>query len=138
MAKDLYHLTVKNALLKDGWQVTHDPFSLSDKATNLDYEIDLGAEKLIIAEKGIEKIAVEVKSFLKASLVYEFHAIFGQYLIYIEGLKRMEPDRKLYLALSDIAYERLLEYPFLLDVIKNYKVHLIVYNIENQSIVAWK
>jgi hypothetical protein len=35
-------------------------------------EIDLGAEKLICAEKGIEKIVVEVKSFLSRSLTYEF------------------------------------------------------------------
>jgi hypothetical protein len=24
-AKDIYHNTVKNALIKDGWQITHDP-----------------------------------------------------------------------------------------------------------------
>ena len=24
-AKDIYHDTVKNALIKDGWTITHDP-----------------------------------------------------------------------------------------------------------------
>lgn len=28
-AKDLYHDTVKRALMKDGWTVTHDPYTLS-------------------------------------------------------------------------------------------------------------
>jgi XisH protein len=28
MAKDFYHTIVKNALLKDGWRVTHDPYKI--------------------------------------------------------------------------------------------------------------
>lgn len=67
MAKDLFHETVKLALQKDGWMITHDPLPLLDKARNIDYEIDLGAEKLIGAERGQEKIAIEVKNFLRAS-----------------------------------------------------------------------
>lgn len=31
MAKDIYHQTVKIALEKEGWIITHDPFILSDK-----------------------------------------------------------------------------------------------------------
>ncbi|MCP5029653.1 MAG: fatty-acid synthase, partial [Actinomycetia bacterium] len=27
-AKDLYHDVVKNALVKDGWEITHDPLTL--------------------------------------------------------------------------------------------------------------
>ena len=27
-AKDIYHVTVKNALIKDGWTITDDPLSL--------------------------------------------------------------------------------------------------------------
>jgi len=75
MAKDLYHDNVKEALIKDGWNITHDPL-------NLEYEdeqiaIDLGAEKLIGAEKGGEKIAVEIKSFLAPSFIYQFHNAIG-------------------------------------------------------------
>lgn len=68
MAKDLYHETVKTALVKEGWLITHDPLYLADEPARIDYEIDLGAEKLIVAERGPEKIAVEVKSFLRASI----------------------------------------------------------------------
>jgi hypothetical protein len=28
-ASDLYHDTVKNALTKDGWTITHDPYTLT-------------------------------------------------------------------------------------------------------------
>jgi hypothetical protein len=28
MAKDIFHQQVKNALIKDGWKITHDPFTL--------------------------------------------------------------------------------------------------------------
>lgn len=97
MAKDIYHSVVKEALEKDGWTITQDPFLLTDKPMKIDYEIDLGAEKLLAAEKNNQKIAVEVKSFLKTSFLNEFHSIFGQYLVYQAGLLRLEPDRILYL-----------------------------------------
>ena len=138
MAKDIYHIVVRKAIEKIGWLVTHDPYSLSDKETHMDYDIDLGAEKLIAAEKGTEKIAIEVKSFLKASLTHEFHSIFGQYLIYTEGLKRIEPDRILYLAVPKFADARLVDYPFLLDIIEKYNIKIIVFDEITHEIISWK
>lgn len=55
-AKDLYHDTVKNALIKDAWNITDDPYVLA--IGKRDLFVDLGAEKLIYAEKGNQKIAV--------------------------------------------------------------------------------
>ncbi len=66
MAKDFIHEIVKVALVADGWTITHDPYRLD--TYNPAWEIDLGAEKIIAAEKGPEKIAVEAKSFLEVSL----------------------------------------------------------------------
>ena len=40
--------------------------------------MDIAAEKLICAERGNQKIAVEVKSFIKASTISEFHSALGQ------------------------------------------------------------
>ncbi|MGK7919083.1 MAG: element excision factor XisH family protein, partial [Trichodesmium sp.] len=60
MAKDIFHQQVKNALIKDGWNITHDPFTIRiSEAVKL--HIDLAAENAIAAEKGSEKIAVEIK-----------------------------------------------------------------------------
>ena len=44
---DLYHETVKQALEKDGWTITADPFVIEYKGLRL--YADLGAEKVIAA-----------------------------------------------------------------------------------------
>ena len=55
-ARDIYHDNFKNALIKDGWIITHDPYML--KWGLKDLYIDLGAQKLLAAEKQEQKIAV--------------------------------------------------------------------------------
>ena len=44
-ARDLFHYTVKNALEKAGWKITHDPYALQTDSVTM--AIDLGAEKII-------------------------------------------------------------------------------------------
>ncbi len=61
-AKDIFHDAVKNALLKDEWLVTDEQFYI--RSGGVEIYIDIGAEKVIAAERDGEKIAVEVKSFL--------------------------------------------------------------------------
>ncbi|WP_363267293.1 element excision factor XisH family protein [Okeania sp. SIO2B3] len=62
MAKDIFHQQVKNALIKDGWNITHDPLTIQiSEAIKL--QIDLAAENAIAVERGSEKIAVEIKSW---------------------------------------------------------------------------
>ncbi len=46
-AKDFYHNKVKNALIKDGWNITHDPYIIDIPEMRPRQEIDLGAEKII-------------------------------------------------------------------------------------------
>jgi hypothetical protein len=92
-AKDFYHDKLKNALIKDGWLITHDPYIIDIPEMRPRQEIDLGAEKIIAAERGVDKIAVEVKSFLNASLVYDFHHALGQFMLYLIGLDIKEPSR---------------------------------------------
>lgn len=67
MAKDIYHNNVRTALEKEGWLITDDP--LTRTIGKRDLFVDLGAEKLLIAERQGQKIAVEVKSFINPSLV---------------------------------------------------------------------
>lgn len=137
MAKDLYHEAVKIALIKDGWIITNDPYILSNKAEKMYYEIDLGAEKLLAAEKDSEKIAVEVKSFLRQSLPNEFHTAFGQYMIYLEALSQVDVKRVLYLAIPAFAYEKMKEHLFLLHLIEKFQVKLIVFEETDQTILVW-
>lgn len=98
-AKDIYHETVKRALQKDGWTITHDPFPLQIGRKRL--SADLGAERLINAEKGTQKIVVEVKSFVGRSDVKDLEQALGQYVLYRHVLNEMQSDRKLYLAISE-------------------------------------
>lgn len=74
-AKDLFHDSVKTALEKEGWTITHDP--LKFKYGEVNFQVDLGAEKLIAAEKAGEKIAVEIKSFLNPSAITDFYGALG-------------------------------------------------------------
>ena len=76
-AKDRYHDCVKNALIKDGWVITHDPLRLPWGGK--DMYIDLGAELLLAAEKGEQRIAVEIKSFLGRSELEDLERALGQF-----------------------------------------------------------
>ncbi len=61
-ARDLYHDTVKKALVKDGWTITHDPFKLTVGIR--DYFVDLGAQELVAAEKDMRSYADRIADVL--------------------------------------------------------------------------
>jgi XisH protein len=135
MAKDFFHTAVQNALLKDGWQITHDPLALEygDAA----FEIDLGAERIIAAERGEQRIAVEIKTFLRRSASHEFHAALGQYLSYHHALKNLDPRRTLFLAIPDDAHQGFFQSRFAQEMISQHQVKLLVYNPVEEVIEAW-
>jgi XisH protein len=136
-AKDRFHQVVKTALIKDGWDVTHDPLQI--KVGGVDMEIDLGAERLLAAERSGEKIAVEIKSFLaSASAISEFHTALGQFINYRAALRREEPERVLYLAVPDLTYNSFFQLDFPASMVQENAVKLIVYNIKSEQIVLWK
>jgi hypothetical protein len=136
MAKDLYHDVVKNALINEGWIVTHDPYPL--KIGSVRMFIDLGAEKIIAAEKGNEKIAVEIKSFSDDSLISMFHEAVGQYDNYQIALEDEEPDRILFLAIPERVYEGFFQEPFVQKVIAKRQIKIIVYQPDNENSILWK
>ena len=136
MAKDLYHEHVKQALIKDGWVISSDPYIIETK--DVDYEVDLGAEKMIAAEKGKEKIAVEVKSFVASSFVYEFHRVLGQFLNYSIGIDDFEGDRILFVAVPVKTYEESFHLSFVKKAIRRVKMKILVFDPATKSIVLWK
>jgi len=135
-AKDIFHNAVKNALEKEGWKVTHDPLSV--KVGGVEMAIDLGAEKLIAAEKNGEKIAVEIKSFIKPSFISEFHTAVGQYMNYRQALRKQEPERLLYLAVPVETYSTFFTLPFIQESVSDYQFRLIIYDAEEEVILLWK
>lgn len=134
-AKDIFHDAVKTALIKDGWTITHDPLTLDFGFT--DAYIDLGAERILTADKGDEKIAVEIKSFVGKSELYDFHTALEQFIGYRSALKRLEPARTLYLGVPQDTFKTLFQQPMIAEILKENNVRLIVYNSIREEIVEW-
>jgi hypothetical protein len=135
-AKDVFHGVVKIALQKDGWQVTNDPLTISVGGVNL--SIDLAAEKLIAAEREGQKIAVEVKSFLeRSSAISEFHTALGQFINYRGALRRLQPERVLYLAVPLTTYKTFFQLDFPKDMILENQLKMLVYDVEQEVIFKW-
>ncbi len=136
MAKrDLYHNQVKHALIKDGWTITHDPFTLQRRRKNL--YADLGAERLISAEKGHKKIVVEIKSFLGKSDVKDLEQALGQYVLYRQLLNEAEPERILYLAVSTKVYKTVFEDGIGDVLLTNGILRVVVFQAEQEVLTAW-
>jgi len=134
-AKDIYHNHVKNALLKDGWTITHDPLIL--KWGSKDLYVDLGAEQLLAAEKAERKIAVEVKSFVSPSEVEDLKNAVGQFILYHDILARTEPERELYLAIRYAVFEAVFEEPIGRVLLDNQRLRLLVFDPQAEVIVQW-
>jgi hypothetical protein len=136
MVKDLFHNQVKAALIKENWLITHDPFQVQiSEAVKL--QIDLGAENTLAAQRDLEKIAVEIKSFNSESDISEFHRALGQYLNYAQGLEDQEPDRVLYLAVPSETYEDFFQLPFIQKSIKRHGINIITYNPMKEEVKQW-
>ncbi|MCU0238561.1 MAG: hypothetical protein MUC29_03895 [Pyrinomonadaceae bacterium] len=134
-ARDLIHNSVKNALIRDGWKITHDPYPL--KIGSRDLFIDIGAEQVLAAEKDNQKIAVEIKSFLGKSLIDDAQDALGQLLMYKSMLEKKEPDRKLFLAITNEVFENNFfdELTALFTV--ELGVNLIIFDDEKEEIIKW-
>ncbi len=134
-ARDIYHNTVKTALEKDGWTITHDPFPLQIGKKRL--SADLGAERLISAEKGIQKIVVEVKSFVGQSDVKDLEQALGQYVLYRQILNETGIERDLYLAVSRLTFNSVFTIQLGQILLANQIIKLVVFDDESEAIVQW-
>lgn len=135
MARDMFHDLVRAGLEAEGWVITADPLSLSFGRVN--FEVDLAAEKVIAAERGDRKIAVEIKSFLKSSFVTDFYGALGQFLSYRLALQQVEPDRVLFLAVPLETFERFFSLEFTQAAVREYDLRLIVYDSELGGLTQW-
>jgi hypothetical protein len=134
-AKDIYHDTVKNALIKDGWTITHDPLSL--KIGKKDIFIDMAAEKLLVAEKLSKKIAVEVKSFVGTSEIEDLKNALGQYILYDKILKHQLSERLLYLAIRKTIFDRLFAEEIGQILLSDNTLKMIIFEPELEVIIQW-
>lgn len=134
-ARDAFHNVLKNALIKDGWSITHDPLRL--KWGTKDMYVDLAAEEVVTAEKSGRKIAAEIKSFGGASEVHDIEQAIGQYFVYKAVMARTEPERILYLAMHKEVFAEFFEQSLGQFLVTEYKVPLIIFDVEKEEIVKW-
>ncbi len=132
---DRIHNAVRNALIRDGWTITHDPYVIRYEEVRL--YADLAAERLLAVERGDQKIVVEVKSFAGVSPVQDLKVMLGQYDLYRGFLELIAPERQLYLAISDVAYESLFSQKAIQLIVQRYQLPLLVVNLETEEIVRW-
>ena len=134
-AKDIFHDCVKTALIKDGWTITHDPLSL--RIGKKDLFVDLGAERLLAAEKERRKIAIEVKSFVSQSEMHDLEVALGQYVLYQNVLSLVEPDRTLYLAVRESVFIDLFEEAVGQLLLERQVVRLLTFDPNQEEIGRW-
>ena len=134
-ARDKYHDIVRNALIKDGWEITDDPFSL--KIGERDAFIDIGAEKLFTAEKEGRKIAVEVKSLIGNSAIADLQNALGQFIFYQDFLMEIEPERILFLAVRQNVFINLFQEPVGQKFVENKRLKLLVFDEISEEVIKW-
>lgn len=134
-AKDLLHDSFKGALLQDGWTITHDPLVL--KVGRRNALVDLGAQTLLAAERGPDKIAVEIKSFAGPSPISELEKAWGQFFLYAKVLRKRNPERTLYLAVSETIFETLFEEEAGQLLLTEPGFRIIVFNEKSEEITQW-
>jgi XisH protein len=133
--RDTLHDSARRTLEKDGWVITDDPLILILEKTLL--KADLGADKFFTAEKDNRKIAIEIKDFDTPSVISELEKTMGQLQLYQWALEGQEPDRQLFLAISEAIYLKHFQKPIFQLVLERSKINLLVYEPEQEVIIQW-
>ncbi|MGK7928988.1 MAG: element excision factor XisH family protein [Spirulina sp.] len=144
--RDTIHDLIKQALIKDRWKITDDPYVIAYGERFL--FIDLGISRsgnalngkhgqLIGIERDRHKIAVEIKEFRGKSFIKNLEQTIGQYTLYRLLLKTVEPEREVYLAITDTDYEELFNEPIGKLVINELPLKLIIVDVEKIEVKQW-
>lgn len=135
-ARNIHHSAVIQALQDDGWTITHDPLMIPYGDRRL--FVDLGAERLTIgAERGSERIAVEIASFVADSPVRDFEEAIGQFVVYRALLSQTEPDRSLYLAITTSVHDSVFSEPVGELVTAEVHLRILVFDPHEQKVIQW-
>ena len=133
--KDRIHEVVKNALIKDGWTITADPFILVYEGIRV--YADLSAEQTFAAERAGRKIVVEIKSFLSPSPLHDFQQALGQYTVYRDLLELTDLDYQPYLAITHEVYRRVFSQKAIRTLCDKNRLALLVVDSEKEEVLQW-
>ncbi len=136
-AKDLYHEPFVRALRKDGWIITHDPLTIPFGKRDL--LVDIGAERMVAAERDGVRIAVEIKSFLSPSLVQDLKEALGQFILYSDALldSPADSDRTLFLAVRQETYNDVFGEEAGQKLLQRGRLRLVVFDPTEELILQW-
>ncbi|MBN3927890.1 XisH family protein [Nostoc sp. NMS4] len=144
-ARDSIHNIVKQAIIKDGWKITDDPYVISygdrflfiDLAATLSSKVNQVQGSFIGATKENQQIAIEIKDFRGQSVIADLEQAIGQYTLYQLLLSRIEPERELYLAITDTIYSNIFNEPIGELVITEMPLKLIIINLKTVEVIQW-
>ena len=135
MALDFFHNHVRSTLIKDGWTITNDPLTLQLGERKV--YVDLAAERIIAAERGLEKIAVEIKSFIGSSVLRDLENAVGQYSLYKKVLSVLDPERILYLAIPEETFQGIFSEQIGQLMLDTFIQNALRYRTDKEEIIEW-
>lgn len=142
--RDTIHPFIKQALIKEGWKITDDPYVISygerflfiDLAARLD-ALNPNTGQFIGARRGNRQIAVEIKDFRGKSAIADLEQAIGQYVLYRLLLERVDPGRELYLAVTDTTYDEIFSEPIGELAIRDLPLKLLIVDVEAVEVKQW-
>ena len=134
-AQGISHDVVKSILIANGWTITNDPLVLEFEVKGR--LVDLGAERVLVADKVGRKIAVETKCFSEASNVDDLERAVGRFALVNVALEEREPDRRFYLAIPGKIADEVFQDPVWQLMLKRDRVRLAVLDADAKVVASW-
>ncbi|MBC8171108.1 MAG: hypothetical protein H7X77_05535 [Anaerolineae bacterium] len=134
-ALDVCEPQVIRALEKDGWQILRKPLPIRVPGRTVFADFSI---RRIFDGQEEQIVVVEVKCFTNPDHdLQEFYAAIGQYQFYQGALQLIGVNVPVYLALPAEVYERFVNDPTIMIVLKNALINLLVVDIVKEELVQW-
>jgi hypothetical protein len=133
-SEDRYHPVVLQCLKKADWSIVKEQEYISigtHHDTNRRLYIDIKAQR-----NDEQSVLIEVKG-LERSPVHELMELLGQYLVYRLALEYLAIEIPLYIAISEIAHQGIIQHVIGQEVMSRYAIPLLIFDPVKQEIVKW-
>nr|WP_236117024.1 XisH family protein [Hassalia byssoidea] len=80
---------------------------------------------------------MRLKNFEVEKAIADLEQAIGQYVLYRLLLNRVDPEREIYLAISDITYDEIFNEPIGEVVISDLPMQLLVVDVEKIKVKLW-
>lgn len=133
--KDLIHEAVKNALIKDGWTITNDPYRIEYE--DADVYADLRVERWESDVQIHRVLVIEIKEFSAASPLNRLEEALGQYQVYRSYLRQIAPEEEIFLAVDKASYEKHFSRISFQRIVNDYSIALLIVDIFREEVSQW-